>query len=323
MSRPLAARERCAVPDCPPPAGDGVLVIDKPHGPTSHDVVGAVRRWLRRADVGHAGTLDPFATGVLLVLVGEATKLSAHLTVEEKRYQARIRLGASTDTLDAEGQVTETAAVAPEQPAPSRLAAALDTERARCLQVPPSYSAIKVAGCAAHRLSRRGSPPALAPRAVAVRSLELVSRFGPDLVVELTVSKGYYVRALARDLGQTLGLPAHLAALRRLASGPFDLEEALQWPPVLTPRLLTTAAAARRSLPCVALTPEGVERARHGKPLSEHHLLVISTAATVEHSPAVTAWLDQNDVLVALGREVEPGHFRVVRGFRDTGQSAG
>ncbi|HVJ19071.1 MAG TPA: tRNA pseudouridine(55) synthase TruB, partial [Polyangiaceae bacterium] len=167
---------------------DGVLIVDKPGGKTSHDVVAQARRLFGTRAVGHAGTLDPMATGVLLLLFGEATKLSPFLTADDKRYRAEITLGRSTDTFDAEGEITEERVVpALEQ---SAVLAALSLERSRSEQVPPSFSAIKVDGQRAHRLSRQGRPPELPPRPVTVHSLELVALDATTLALEMSVSKG-------------------------------------------------------------------------------------------------------------------------------------
>ncbi|MBM4362958.1 MAG: tRNA pseudouridine(55) synthase TruB, partial [Deltaproteobacteria bacterium] len=187
----------------------GVLVVDKPTGPTSHDVVAAARRLLRTRAVGHAGTLDPLASGVLLLLVGEATKLTPWLTAGAKEYRATIALGRATDTLDAEGETTAEARLAAGQPDAGAVDDALEVERQRRSQVPPAVSAISVGGVRAHRLARRGLAPELPPRDVEVDELVLERAAGDELVVRVRASKGYYVRSLARDLGETLGIPAH------------------------------------------------------------------------------------------------------------------
>src|SRR4051812_19613517 len=158
------------------------------------------------------------ATGVLLLLFGEATKLSGFLTRDRKRYRATVCFGRATDTLDADGQTTEEQAVSPGQLSEPAVQAALLSEKARRPQVPPAVSAIKVDGRRSYALARAGKAPELAEREVQVEQLILISRAEHELVVEVEASKGYYVRALARDLGATLGVPAHLSALRRLAS---------------------------------------------------------------------------------------------------------
>jgi tRNA pseudouridine55 synthase len=291
-------------------APSGLLIVDKPSGPTSHDVVARARRLYATREVGHAGTLDPMATGVLVVLFGEACKLSAHLTADDKRYRAEIRFGTSTDSLDADGAVVEERALAPGWLRDADLGAALDAERARPEQTPPAISAIKVDGVRSHRAARRGNAPALAPRPVRVAALELLEHDDAHVVVELEVSKGYYVRAFARDLAARLGVPAHLSALRRLSSGAFRVDEAVRWPLEAPAPLLDLSSAARRALPSAELTPEGEARARVGKRLADEHF----TRAPA--SPGVTAWLGPNGELVALGERRDDGELAVVRGFR-------
>src|SRR4051812_34500973 len=187
-------------------------------------------------EVGHAGTLDPGASGVLVVAIGQATKLAFYLTQQDKRYAATVTFGTSTTTLDKEGSVVATGAI-PEELAKelaqtsrdrsSLLERALDKERQRKDQVPPQFSAIKQGGRSVHKLARRGEEVILEPRAIEVRSLEISATSADSIDLLLLVSKGYYVRALARDLGDALGVPAHLSWLRRTASGAFSLEEAL------------------------------------------------------------------------------------------------
>lgn len=212
-------------------APDGILVVDKPAGLTSHDVVARIRRLAGTRRVGHAGTLDPMATGVLVVGVGRATRLLGHLATSDKTYQATIRLGATTTTDDAEGEVLATAS-------PDALAAAGDDAVRRAAealvgevdQLPPAVSAIKVDGRRSYARARAGEDVVLAPRRVTVHRLDVQAvRRSPGAVdVEATVScsAGTYVRALARDLGALLGVGGHLAALRRTASGRYRLAAA-------------------------------------------------------------------------------------------------
>ncbi|HEY3256579.1 MAG TPA: tRNA pseudouridine(55) synthase TruB [Polyangiaceae bacterium] len=297
-------------------SADGVLVVDKPGKATSHDVVAQARRVFGTREVGHAGTLDPMATGVLLLLFGEATKLSAFLTRDRKRYRATICFGRATDTLDADGRTTDEAAVAPEQLSESAIAGALAAEKARRLQVPPAVSAIKVDGRRAYALARAGNAPELAEREVLVEQLLLLSRTDHELVVEVEASKGYYVRALARDLGACLGLPAHLSALRRLASGRFELSDAAPWPLDPALPLLTTAEAARRALASSILNETGERRARLGQTVELTDFIEPANAPLLE----TVAWFGSSGELVALGHERSPGEFRVVRGFRQPGE---
>ncbi len=297
-------------------SSDGVLVVDKPGKATSHDIVAQARRVFGTRDVGHAGTLDPMATGVLLLLFGEATKLSGFLTRDRKRYRATVCFGRATDTLDADGQTTEEVAVAPGQLSEPLIRAALNTEKARRLQIPPAVSAIKVAGRRSYALARAGNAPELAAREVQVEQLLLLSRSQHELILEVEASKGYYVRALARDLGASLGLPAHLSALRRLASGRFELSDAAPWPLDPGLPLLATAEAARRALPSGILNETGVRRARLGQPIELPDFIAPAVAPLLE----TVAWFGSSGELVALGHERNPGEFRVVRGFRQLGE---
>src|SRR5690348_11716223 len=200
---------------------------------TSHDVVARVRRLARTRRVGHAGTLDPMATGVLVIGVGQATRLLGHLALTEKEYRGTVRLGQATDTDDADGQVIATASAAGVTPA--ALAAAAAAQTGEIQQVPPGFSAIKVAGQRAYRLAREGTPPELAARAVTISRLDVLDVRRPgdpggagvvDADIEVTCSSGTYIRAIARDLGAALGVGGHLTALRRTRVGPFTLAQA-------------------------------------------------------------------------------------------------
>jgi len=291
---------------------DGVLVVDKPGKATSHDIVAQARRVFGTREVGHAGTLDPMATGVLLLLFGEATKLSGFLTRDRKRYRATVCFGRATDTLDADGQTTEQVDLAPGQLGDEAIHVALGVEKARRLQIPPAVSAIKVDGRRSYALARAGNAPELEARDVQVEQLLLISRSEHELVLEVEASKGYYVRALARDLGASLGVPAHLGALRRLASGRFELRDAAAWPLDPTLPLLTTAEAARRALPSATLNETGERRARLGQTVELPDFVAPSLAPLLE----TVAWFAGSGELIALGQERNPGEFRVVRGFR-------
>ena len=205
---------------------DFVLPVDKPVGPTSHDVVGAVRRVLHRRRVGHTGTLDPFASGLLLVCVGRATRLAEYLSGLDKTYEAVARLGETTDTLDPEGEVVDVRNGWHELDRP-RVEAALARFEGRIAQVPPAFSAKKVRGESAHRRARRGETVVLAPSTVTVHEIELTSLDVPLLGFRVRCSSGTYVRALARDVGEELGVGAHLVALRRTAIGAFDVDRSV------------------------------------------------------------------------------------------------
>ena len=204
---------------------DGFLVIDKPAGVTSHDVVQHVRRWAKQRRVGHLGTLDPLATGVLPIALGEATKLSQLLTHGEKSYRGKVRLGIETTTYDREGEVVRES----DGPWPARdvLEKALAPFRGEIEQVPPPYSAVKTGGQAAYRRARRGEEVVLEPRKVTIRRLELMEYEPPFALLEVDCSSGTYLRSIAHDLGRALGVGGHLWELCRTRSGPFTLGQAV------------------------------------------------------------------------------------------------
>jgi tRNA pseudouridine55 synthase len=263
-------------PDSPAP--DGLLIVDKPPGCTSHDVVAGVRRLAGTRRVGHAGTLDPMATGVLVLGVGRATRLLTYVVGADKTYAATIRLGASTVTDDAEGEVTarctaaELAAVTDE---------AVDREIRRLTglieQVPSAVSAIKVAGKRSYARVRSGEQVELAARQVAVNRFTVLARSEAlddghpalDLDVEVDVSSGTYVRALARDLGQRLGVGGHLTSLRRTRVGPYGLDLASTLDQLAERfTVLSPAQAAAAVFPVRTLTADETTDLRHGKRVS-------------------------------------------------------
>lgn len=212
------------------PTLDGVLVVDKPEGITSHDVVAVVRRRLARGTkVGHTGTLDPFATGVLPMVIGKATRLAQFLTASRKSYVADVAFGTATDTCDRTGDIVEAAGdAACEALDASAIATALATFLGTHPQVPPAHSAKKVDGERAYVLARRGEGVDLPAVEVTAHGLELQAWDASRrvAVIRLDTSAGFYVRSLARDLGRRLGVPAHLSALRRTASGAFTIADA-------------------------------------------------------------------------------------------------
>jgi tRNA pseudouridine55 synthase len=202
----------------------GLLNVDKPAGVTSHDVVDAIRRVSGQRKVGHAGTLDPLATGVLLVCLGQATRVSEYLMAGQKRYRATIVLGTTTDTYDADGKAVSSGGRTDFERA--EIEEALEHFQGRIEQVPPMYSAIKRNGRPLHRLAREGETVDRPPRSVAVHEFAVVDWTSPSLIADVVCSPGTYVRSLAHDLGQRLGSGAYLAALVRLRSGRFSLEQA-------------------------------------------------------------------------------------------------
>lgn len=211
------------------PGLDGILIIDKPAGPTSHDVVALVRRLAATKRVGHGGTLDPFAGGVLPIFLGHATRVVEYHLGDTKRYRATVCFGGSSTTDDLEGEIAPSEGEAPSREAVS---AALAAMVGPVSQRPPAYSAIKVGGRRAYAMARAGETVVLAEREVTVHALELTSwdetdQERPIAIVDVTCSAGTYVRALARDLGEVVGSAAYLGALTRTASGPFDLAAAV------------------------------------------------------------------------------------------------
>jgi len=247
----------------------GVLVVDKPVGMTSHDVVQAIRSGtgLRRA--GHTGTLDPRASGVLVILVGPAVRLSEFVSASDKRYQAIIRLGSTTDTFDADGKFTHSDE--PVNVTEEQFEKVLSTFIGEIEQTPPPYSAVKVQGRKAYEMARQGEEVELAPRKITVHHLEVLEWAPPEVVIDVHCSSGTYVRSLANDLGNALGCGAYLVGLRRTKSGRFSLRDATplrklqeafhagNWYQYLIP-----AAEALAEWPAVELNPDEVEDVRHG-----------------------------------------------------------
>lgn len=227
----------------------GVLVVDKPQGPTSHDVVAVARRVLGERRIGHCGTLDPLATGVLALAVGPATRLVQYLMASDKTYQATIRFGEITTTYDSLGEVCGQSDARPTRDA---LKQALQQFRGPQMQGPPAFSAKKVDGHRAYDLARRtgAPPPTLAPVAVHVHALSLDDYDGERAIVSMTVSPGFYVRSLAHDLGQVLGCGAVLEQLRRTRSGTFAVEDAVTLDTLVT---ADRAAIEGRLIPMPAL----------------------------------------------------------------------
>ena len=206
---------------------NGILNIAKLAGMTSHDVVDRVRQMSGQQRVGHAGTLDPAATGVLVVCLGQATRVAEYLMASDKVYQAQIHLGVSTDTHDAEGEVTATAEVEVSEEKGWRIRKTLAAFVGPIQQVPPMYSALKRGGIPLYKLARQGITVEREPRSIVIHDIELLRWTPPLLTIRVKCSPGTYIRALARDLGQKLGCGAHLHSLTRLASGHFTLEEAV------------------------------------------------------------------------------------------------
>ncbi|SDR00140.1 tRNA pseudouridine(55) synthase TruB [Thermostaphylospora chromogena] len=249
----------------PPPSG--LIIVDKPAGWTSHDVVAKLRGIAGTRKVGHAGTLDPMATGVLVVGVEKATRLLGHLALTEKSYDATIRLGQATNTDDAEGEIVSTADAS--GVSDERIAAGVAALTGRIMQVPPRVSAIKVNGERAYKLARSGEDVELSARPVTVTAFDVISvrRDGElvDVDVSVTCSSGTYIRSLARDLGQALGTGAHLTALRRTRVGPYDLAQARTIDDLARECTITPLAeAVAAAFPRRDLTAEEARIVSHG-----------------------------------------------------------
>jgi len=280
---------------------DGVLVIDKPGGLTSHDVVAAARRALEEKRIGHTGTLDPIATGVLPLACGRATRLVRFLTASDKEYEAEIRLGLATDTYDVTGrEVMRSDAV----PARGDVAAALATLTGEYLQLPPPYSAKKIAGRRAYELARADVAVQPAPAPVRVERLDLVDVRANVAAVRLTCSAGFYVRSLAHELGVRLGIGACLETLRRTRSGQFGLHDAvtlegLAGDPAAARSKVIPLPALLPQLLAVTLTEEGVRWAGHGRTIEPRHL-----SGRIPDRGSWVRLMSRDGALVALG---EPG----------------
>ena len=260
----------------------GVIVVDKPAGPTSHDVVARVRRALGTSRIGHTGTLDPFATGVLPLVIGRATRLAQFLTAEEKEYDAGIRFGRATRTYDANDRLfsqSEAGAVVPmgpPQPPGDVDAAGIDTAlpafTGSYLQTPPPFSAKKISGVPAYKLARRNKPVEIRPVQVTVRALTLQGYSDGLARVHVVCSAGFYVRSLAHGLGERMGCGAHLESLRRTRAGDFTLEHAvclddLDRLGTGAGRWIMPMSSLLPRLPLVVVTEGGAKRAAHGNAL--------------------------------------------------------
>jgi len=249
----------------------GILVVDKPVGMTSHDVVDIIRRGTNIRRAGHTGTLDPRASGVLVILIGPAVRLSEFVSASDKRYQAILRLGSSTDTYDAEGHFTRQPATSPVDVTEAQFNEVLQRFIGEIEQTPPAYSAVKVHGRKAYEMAREGEEVELAPRKINVFHLEVLEWAPPEVVIDVHCSSGTYVRSLANDVGNALGCGAYLVGLRRTKSGRFSLRDATplrklqeaftagNWYQFLIP-----AAEALAEWSAVELNPDEVEEIKHG-----------------------------------------------------------
>jgi tRNA pseudouridine55 synthase len=301
------------------PKFSGILLVDKPQGLTSHDVVGRLRKRLGEKKIGHAGTLDPMATGLIVALIGEGTKLEPYLARADKSYLATVQFGSSTDTLDAEGRVTAEAPLSPalaaelaaraQGPAETPLIAqALAALRSREQQIPPAHSAIHVDGQRSYDLARKGQAVELPPREVKLLEVAIEAASATTLTLSMTVSKGYYVRSFARDLAALLEVPGHLSALRRTRSGAFDVKDAaLLEQEALSERMLGLVQAVQLGgLPTLQLDEAGAREIGFGRAID----------APAELGPAeFVALLNPAGGLIAIA-ELREAKLSVARGFQ-------
>ena len=290
---------------------DGILNINKATGMTSHDVVARVRKLLKQRRVGHAGTLDPTASGVLPICVGQGTRVAEYLSESGKAYLAEIVFGVVTDTYDVEGAILRTADAADLTLA--RIEQALPHFLGKQQQVPPRYSAIKIQGQPAYKRTRAGEEVALEPRPIEITKLEITAWESPRLTLAVECSKGTYIRSLAYDLGEYLACGAHLGGLARTRSGPFSLEESITLETLAeaidedtVARYLHPADEAIQHYPAIILDEPAVERVLHGNafpdtsdsldaPLAKHSKIA-RVYATDRHFLAIAEWDTERQV---------------------------
>ncbi|MBX6394598.1 MAG: tRNA pseudouridine(55) synthase TruB [Alicyclobacillaceae bacterium] len=294
---------------------DGILVIDKPAGMTSHDVVARIRRWTGERRIGHTGTLDPDVTGVLVLCLGRATRLAEYLSGEDKEYIGTMAFGTATDTQDASGRVI--ARIENPQVEAQALRRAAEAMTGWIRQRPPSFSAVRIGGKRAYDLARAGQLVELPARTVHVARFEVGDPCPRNGLVEVSFrvacSKGTYVRTLCHDLGQAMGIPAHMVSLRRIRQGPFTLEDALPWAEAEAagaegdlPRWVKPMAWAVRNWPRLDLTEEEAAAVRHGKCFLPEDGRIVGGSA---HLPQTIAALYRGELAAvcrAEGRRVRP-----------------
>lgn len=278
----------------------GFLNVDKPGGVTSHDVVAKIRRGLSVKKVGHAGTLDPMATGVLILCLGGATRLSEYVMNSTKRYRARVRLGITTATYDAEGEILQNRDAA--HITQTHVENALAAFRGDIQQLPPMYSAIKQGGRKLYDLARAGETVERQPRSVRIDSLEMLDWSPPEFTLDVLCSAGTYIRSLAYDIGEVLGVGAHLTALTRTTSGIFRLETAVSLDELLASddwqQHLVSAPAALADWPSLHLNSAEIDHIRHGRSIPADKHAVEGLAFAYDAAGALVAILQTDDGLL-------------------------
>jgi tRNA pseudouridine55 synthase len=288
----------------------GVVNVNKPVGPTSFDIVRLVRRGTGVKKAGHAGTLDPMASGVLLLLLGQAVRISEYLMELPKTYHAIVRLGIATDTYDAEG--TPAGEMKPVEVTREQAESALEAFVGEIEQTPPAFSAVKVGGQPAYRLARKGTAVALRPRLAAIYAIRLLKFEPPDVEIEVECGKGTYIRSLAHDLGQALGCGGHLAALERTRVGPFSVDSAVS-PPELERwfatgdwrEMVLPLDCGLTELPAITLHIEDEKDIRHGQAvrIDEERL----TGAAVEDGRLHRAYAEDGGLVAVVAYEGATG----------------
>ncbi len=304
---------------------DGILNINKATGMTSHDVVAKIRKILKQKRVGHAGTLDPAASGVLPICVGQATRVAEYLSESGKAYRAEIVFGVVTDTYDSEGSILRMASTA-DLTLP-RIEEVLSHFVGPQMQLPPRYSAIKIQGQPAYKRTRAGEEIVLEPRPITITSLEIIAWDSPRLTLAIECSKGTYIRSLAFDLGEQLGCGAHLGALVRTRSGPFPLSESITLEQLaetviagIVEKLLYPADTALQAYPALQLDAATIERVLHGNAFSPPHPWgAINRAPTQGQSPGLARVYDINGHFLAIAEwDVEQEMWKPKKVFVDS-----
>lgn len=286
---------------------DGVLAVNKHAGWTSHDVVAKVRQLLGGAKVGHAGTLDPAATGVLPLLIGKGTRIAEYLVDWDKEYRAELRLGETTDTLDATGNVLERRST--EHLTPAAIVNAVERFRGAVEQVPPMYSAVKIDGVPLYRSARAGKTIAREPRTVVIHELDVVDVTGQEVALRVVCSKGTYIRTLCADIGTALGVGGHLRALERTRVGPLVLNRALTIDDIIHQHHLGILSDhvwslddVLRDLPTLVVDGRAAERVCHGAPVTWSNVLSTKDDQGQQKAGMPVRIHDSNGRLLAVGR---------------------
>jgi tRNA pseudouridine55 synthase len=295
---------------------DGVLAVNKESGWTSHDVVAKVRELLGGAKVGHAGTLDPAATGLLPLLIGKGTRIAEYLVEWDKEYRAQLRLGETTDTLDATGTVLDRQSTA--HVTPTAIREAVERFRGEIQQLPPMYSAVKIDGVPLYRLARAGKTLPREPRTVVIHQLDVLGIDGQNVTLRVVCSKGTYIRTLCADIGKALGVGGHLRALERTRVGPLMLDRALTVDEIIRRHSLGDLTAyiwsldeVLRNLPALVVDSRAADRVCHGAPVAWSNVLSSKDGLAQLEAGMPVRIHDGSGRLLAVGRLSQPGADRI------------